>query len=58
LVRPQKQNGEVELAASATGEGIFKDDNSFDEDYAIVLTTADPGSIPSKIWRASHVIYV
>jgi len=28
------------------------------EDYAIVVTTAKPGSIPSKIWRASHVIYV
>ena len=58
LVSPQKQNGEVELAASATDDRIFKDDNAFDEDYAIVLTTADPGSIPSKIWRASHVIYV
>ena len=28
------------------------------EDYAIVVTTANPGSIPSKIWRASHVMYV
>ena len=58
LVGPQKQNGEVELSTSAADEGIFKDDNSFDEDYAIVLTTADPGTIPPRIWRASHVIYV
>lgn len=58
LVSPQKQNGEVELAASAGDHPVFKDDNAFDEDYAIVLTTANPGSIPAKIWRASHVIYV
>ncbi|HEV7475734.1 MAG TPA: DUF58 domain-containing protein [Pyrinomonadaceae bacterium] len=58
LVSPQKQSREVELAPSAADDRIFKDDNSFDEDYAIVLTTADPGSIPAKIWRASHVIYV
>ncbi len=30
----------------------------FTEDYAIVLTTAQPGSIPAKVWRAAHVIYV
>jgi hypothetical protein len=35
-----------------------KDDNVFDEDYAILLTTAPLGSIPAKIWRASHVIHV
>jgi uncharacterized protein (DUF58 family) len=58
VVSPQEQNGEVELAAGAGDGEVFKDDNAFDEDYAIVLTTADPGSIPAKIWRASHVIYV
>jgi uncharacterized protein (DUF58 family) len=58
LVSPQKQNGAAELSPSAADDRISKDDNSFDEDYAIVLTTADPGSIPAKIWRASHVIYV
>ena len=58
LVSPQKQNGEVELATVAGDRPVFKDDNAFDEDYAIVLTTANPGSIPPKIWRASHVIYV
>jgi uncharacterized protein (DUF58 family) len=27
-------------------------------DYAILLTAAQPGSIPSSIWRTSHVIYL
>jgi hypothetical protein len=27
-------------------------------DYAILLTTASPGSIPAPIWRTSHVIYL
>lgn len=27
-------------------------------DYAILLTAAPPGSIPSSIWRTSHVIYL
>jgi uncharacterized protein (DUF58 family) len=58
LVSPQKQDGELELSTVAGDRPVFKDDNAFDEDYAIVLTTANPGSIPSKIWRASHVIYV
>ncbi len=47
-------NFRLQLAIRAS----VKDDNAFDEDYAIVLTTAPPGSIPAKIWRASHVIYV
>jgi uncharacterized protein (DUF58 family) len=27
-------------------------------DYAILLTAASPGTIPSSIWRTSHVIYL
>lgn len=27
-------------------------------DYAILLTAASPGSIPSAVWRTSHVIYL
>lgn len=27
-------------------------------DYAILLTTAPPGSIPAQVWRTSHVIYL
>ena len=29
-----------------------------DGNYAILLTTATPGSIPANIWRTSHVIYL
>lgn len=29
-----------------------------DGNYAILLTTAAPGSIPSNVWRTSHVIYL
>jgi uncharacterized protein (DUF58 family) len=58
LVSPQAQNGEPELTPSANDSMTHKDENAFDEDYAIVLTTAPLGSIPAKIWRASHVIHV
>ena len=27
------------------------------DDFAIMLTSAPPGSIPTKLWRTSHVIY-
>ncbi len=29
-----------------------------DGHYAILLTVASPGSIPSRVWRSSHVIYL
>ena len=58
LVSPKRENGDVELATSVSDPASVKDDNAFDEDYAIVLTTAPPGSIPARIWRASHVIHV
>ncbi|HEY0080286.1 MAG TPA: DUF58 domain-containing protein [Pyrinomonadaceae bacterium] len=29
-----------------------------EDNYVILLTTAPPGSIPSHIWRKSHVIYL
>lgn len=32
--------------------------NVFGQDYAIVLTTAPPGTIPSRIWRSSHILHV
>ena len=58
LVSPRQENGQVELSRSVSDPASVKDDNAFDEDYAIVLTTAPPGSIPARIWRASHVIHV
>lgn len=58
VVDQQKQSGKEDLSKSVLDPGSVKDDNVFDEDYAIVLTTAPPGSIPAKIWRASHIIYL
>jgi uncharacterized protein (DUF58 family) len=58
IVTPKRENGGVELATSVSDPASVKDDNAFDEDYAIVLTTAPPGSIPARIWRAAHVIHV
>lgn len=58
LVSPQKESSEVKLSAAIVDPESVKDNNVFDEDFAIVLTTSPPGSIPAKIWRASHVIYV
>jgi len=53
LVNPHK-GGEIKISGGKSS----KENDIFAEDYAILLTTADPGSIPAKIWRASHVIYV
>ncbi len=58
LVNPRLLSAEGELAASGLDHDAITDENVFDEDYAIVLTTAPLGSIPAKIWRASHVIHV
>ena len=32
--------------------------DAVEHDYAILLTAAEPGSIPASIWRSSHVIYL
>lgn len=58
VVVPQQQSGKEDLSKSVLDPDGVKDDNVFDEDYAIVLTTAQPGSIPARIWRASHIIYL
>ncbi|HEY6229831.1 MAG TPA: DUF58 domain-containing protein, partial [Pyrinomonadaceae bacterium] len=58
LVTPEATNRETGLLSSVLDPATTKDDNMFDEDYAIVLTTAPLGSIPARIWRASHVIHV
>jgi uncharacterized protein (DUF58 family) len=53
VVAPQREfsGGQFMSGESEAEDAVF-------EEYAIVVTTANPGSIPSKIWRASHVIYV
>jgi uncharacterized protein (DUF58 family) len=58
LVGPQSEYGGGDLLGSLGEASNVKEHAVFDEDYAIVLTTAPPGSIPARIWRASHVIYV
>lgn len=58
VVSPQRKTAAEGLSTSTANLRNAKDDNAFDEDYAIVLTTAPPGSIPPRIWRASHVIHV
>lgn len=58
VVSLQEQGEGVTLSKSVIDPESVKDGNVFDEDYAIVLTTASPGSIPAQIWRASHVIYL
>ena len=53
VVIPQRQfsGGQFLSNESEAEDAVF-------QDYAVVVTTAKPGSIPSKIWRASHVMYV
>ena len=58
LVGPQSVDEQMELSEAAIEQADLKDEGFIADDYAIVLTTAPPGSIPAKIWRASHVIYV
>ncbi|HYE64562.1 MAG TPA: DUF58 domain-containing protein [Pyrinomonadaceae bacterium] len=46
---------------SESGAGAWEGIGSLltgDSNYFILLTTAAPGSIPSNIWRSSHVIYL
>jgi uncharacterized protein (DUF58 family) len=46
--------------APATVEDLQADlsKGRVEHDYAILLTAAAPGSIPSAVWRTSHVIYL
>ncbi len=57
LVGPE-QKGDLEEMVTAFDQNVDKDESLVDEDYAILLTTAPPGTIPARVWRASHVIYV
>ncbi|HEV2885010.1 MAG TPA: DUF58 domain-containing protein [Pyrinomonadaceae bacterium] len=55
LVSPGSSDRDEQLLDDSAG---VKDEAVFNEDFAIVLTTAPPGSIPARVWRVSHVIYV
>jgi uncharacterized protein (DUF58 family) len=43
---PANERGKSCLTATPAGD-----------EFAIVLTSAPPGSIPARVWRSSHVIY-
>jgi uncharacterized protein (DUF58 family) len=59
LVTPQKENEAADLLSTlAEIEPAGSSRSLLDDDFAIVLTLAPPGSIPTKVWRASHVIYL
>jgi uncharacterized protein (DUF58 family) len=48
IVSDVVQPHDLDLAAAPAADG----------NYVILLTTAAPGSIPSNVWRTSHVIYL
>ena len=48
---PDSLEMETRMRTSVTRDAV-------EHDYAILLTAAAPGSIPSSIWRTSHVIYL
>jgi len=55
LVTPKKER-EAELLSSV--KAVDPRQSILNEDYAIILTAAEPGSIPAQIWRASFVIHI
>lgn len=55
LVTPE---GTAEAKATFSSNVPAGHADVFGQEFAIVLTTAQPGSIPPRIWRASHVLYV
>jgi uncharacterized protein (DUF58 family) len=58
VIKPQNQFSGGQFLSIMSEQENIKEHAVFDEDYAIVVTTAKPGSIPTRIWRASHVMYV
>ena len=56
VVKAQRRDGRAEFPASVVD--LDQRQNVLIEDYAIILTAAEPGSIPAQIWRASFVIHI
>lgn len=56
MPREQKVSGDVRRDAFTWDEMDIH--LTADGNYAIILTTAAPGSIPAHVWRASHVLYL
>jgi uncharacterized protein (DUF58 family) len=57
LVTPLNNQAEVEVGRidAAMNRSLTRE---VEHDYAILLTAANPGSIPASVWRTSHVIYL
>lgn len=60
LVTPQGESRQVESSSKGASHDAPAEPSAppADGNYCILLTTAAPGSIPSTIWRTSHVIYL
>ncbi len=58
LVAPREQEGKGDAKQDAFTWEELDVHLTADGNYAIILTTAAPGSIPAHVWRASHVIYL
>lgn len=59
LITPQRETAGPDLFSSVLElENTKSSKPIFDDDYAIVLTPSPPGSIPARVWRTSHVIYL
>jgi uncharacterized protein (DUF58 family) len=56
LVKAQRKSSEGELLSSVAA--VDQRQNVLTQDYAIILTAVEPGSIPAQIWRASFVIHI
>jgi uncharacterized protein (DUF58 family) len=57
LVKPQSESPSVAFSQMPEVHNVDTAAATVDGNYAILLTTASPGSIPSSVWRNSHVIY-
>jgi uncharacterized protein (DUF58 family) len=58
LVTPESAPASHTAAPHAGEKANGEDEPLADAHYVILLTTASPGSIPSNVWRTSHVIYL
>ena len=56
LVKATKENEQTEVLSSVVD--VDQKQSVLNEDYAIILTAAELGSIPAQIWRASFVIHI
>ena len=60
LVAPKQEPGDADAFSTvATAlKSMRTSQSAVADEYAIVLTPAEPGSIPPKVWRSSYVIYL